>query len=105
MLRNRKSPRSQRFVPNAQTVWSGTSATDLFADRLREKQRGLSRTVARVLRYIEQNRVAVLASSAAEIARRTRTSDATVIRAVQALGFAGLAEMRQEHVADLQRRS
>src|SRR5262245_30086266 len=102
--RNHRSPRS-RFVPNAQTVWSGTSATDLLADRLREKQQGLSRTVYRVLRYIEQNRAAVLASSAAQIGRRTRTSDATVIRAVQALGFTGLAEMRQELVADLQRRS
>jgi DNA-binding MurR/RpiR family transcriptional regulator len=102
--RNHRSPRS-RFVPNAQTVWSGASATDLLADRLREKQQGLSRTVSRVLRYIEQNRAAVLASSAAEIGRRTRTSDATVIRAVQALGFTGLAEMRQALVADLQGRS
>lgn len=102
--RNHRSPRS-RFVPNAQTVWSGTSAADLFADRLREKQPGLSRTMSRVVRYIEQNRVAVLASSAAEIGRRTRTSDATVIRTVQALGFAGLAEMRQELITDLQRSS
>ena len=103
--RTHRSPRSRRFVPNAQTVWSGTSAADLFADRLREKQQGLSRTMSRVVRYIEQNRVAVLASSAAEIARRTRTSDATVIRTVQALGFAGLAEMRQELITDLQRSS
>ena len=102
--RNHRSPQS-RFVPNAQTVWSGASAADLFADRLREKQQGLSRTMSRVVRYIEQNRVAVLASSAAEIARRTRTSDATVIRTVQALGFAGLAEMRQELITDLQRSS
>jgi len=78
---------------------------DLFAARLRDKQEELSRTMFRVVRYIEQNRVAVLASSAAEIARRTRTSDATVIRAVQALGFAGLPEMRQALIAGLQHRS
>jgi len=102
--RTRRSPRS-RFLPNTQTVSSGTSTADLFADRLREKQEGLSRTMSRVVRYIEQNRVAVLASSAVEIARRTRTSDATVIRTVQALGFAGLAEMRQQLITDLQRSS
>jgi len=61
--------------------------------------------MVRVARYIEQNRVAVLASSAAEIARRTSTSDATVIRTVQALGFASLAEMRQELITDLERGS
>jgi DNA-binding MurR/RpiR family transcriptional regulator len=107
MLQRRtdKSPRSRRFIPNAQPIWSGAGAADLFADRLREKRRGLSSTMARVVRYIEQNRVAVLASSAAQIARRTGTSDATVIRTVQALGFASLAEMRQELVADLERGS
>ena len=103
--RTHRSPRSRRFIPNAQTVWSGAGAADLFADRLQEKRRGLSRTMVRVVRYIEQNRVAVLASSAAEIARRTSTSDATVIRTVQALGFASLAEMRRELIKDLERGS
>jgi DNA-binding MurR/RpiR family transcriptional regulator len=107
MLRQRshRPPRSRRVVPNAQTVWFTANGADLFAERLRQKQQSLSRTMSRVARYIEQNRVAVLASSAAEIARRTRTSDATVIRTAQALGFAGLAEMRHELVADLQNSS
>jgi DNA-binding MurR/RpiR family transcriptional regulator len=102
---HRRSPRSRRFIPYTQTVLSGAGAVDLFADRLREKRRGLSSTMARVVRYIEQNRVAVLASSAAEIARRTSTSDATVIRTVQALGFTSLAEMRRELITDLERSS
>ena len=106
MLHTRtRSPRSRRLVPNAVAAWPERMAPDPFAERLREKRDGLSQTMSRVARYIEQNRVAVLASSAAEIARRTRTSDATVIRAVQALGFAGLPEMRQELVSGLQRRS
>jgi Helix-turn-helix domain, rpiR family len=101
----RSSPRSRRLVPNARMVWSEATGVDAFADRMREHQGSLSRTMSRVVRYIEQNRVAVLASSAAEIARRTRTSDATVIRAVQALGFTGLPEMRRQLISVLQHSS
>lgn len=56
----------------------------------------------RVLRFIDHNRIVALASPAAELARRTRTSDATVIRAVQTLGFSGLPELRQALSASLQ---
>jgi len=56
----------------------------------------------RVLRFIDHNRIVALASSAAELARRTRTSDATVIRAVQTLGFNGLPHLRQALTASLQ---
>ena len=55
--------------------------------------------------YIDSNRVAVLASSAMELAARTETSDATVIRTVQALGFAGLAELKQVLLASVDRPS
>src|SRR5258708_39837167 len=76
---------------------------DLFAERLRERRDHLSGAMLRALRFINHNRVVTLASSAAELARRTRTSDATVIRAVQALGFSGLPELRQVLSASLQR--
>ncbi|MBU6448909.1 MAG: SIS domain-containing protein [Rhodospirillales bacterium] len=49
----------------------------------------------RVAHYINRNKVAVLANSAAELASMIGTSDATVIRTVQALGFQGLADLRQ----------
>jgi DNA-binding MurR/RpiR family transcriptional regulator len=49
----------------------------------------------RVARFIDQNRQVVLASSAAVIGKRTGTSDATVVRTVQALGFVGLGDLKR----------
>ncbi len=45
--------------------------------------------------YINDNREVVLEHTAMEIATATRFSDATVVRAIQALGFAGLRELKQ----------
>lgn len=55
----------------------------------------------RVAHYLNRNKVAVLAHSAAELAAMAGTSDATVIRTVQALGFQGMAELRQSIAAGL----
>ncbi len=49
----------------------------------------------RVATFINQNRQVVLASSAAALGSRTGTSDATVVRTVQALGFAGLGDLKR----------
>lgn len=49
----------------------------------------------RVLAFIERHPVEALASSAAELATRASTSNATVVRTVQALGFTGLADLRK----------
>jgi DNA-binding MurR/RpiR family transcriptional regulator len=68
---------------------------DPYRARLGTHSAKLSPASRRVVNYIDSNRAAVLASSAAELATRTDTSDATVIRAVQALGFAGLGELKQ----------
>jgi DNA-binding MurR/RpiR family transcriptional regulator len=81
----------------------GRDDSDLFARRLGERRARLTAATLRVLRFIDRNRVATLASSAAELAQRTHTSDATVIRAVQALGFSGLPELRQALSAAMQR--
>jgi DNA-binding MurR/RpiR family transcriptional regulator len=81
----------------------GRDDPDLFARRLSECRARLTAATFRVLRFIDHNRVATLSTSAAELAQRTRTSDATVIRAVQALGFSGLPELRQALSAALQR--
>jgi DNA-binding MurR/RpiR family transcriptional regulator len=57
----------------------------------------------RVARYIAQNPAAALASPASALAAQSETSDATVIRTVQALGYAGLAELKRDLAASLDR--
>jgi DNA-binding MurR/RpiR family transcriptional regulator len=57
----------------------------------------------RVADFIAQRPAAALASSALELAAMTGTSDATVIRTVRALGYAGLAELKQDLAASLER--
>lgn len=72
---------------------------DVFSDRYDRRRERLSPASLRVAAYIDHNRLAVLTSSAIEIARAVGTSDATVVRAVQALGFSGLGELRRELAA------
>jgi DNA-binding MurR/RpiR family transcriptional regulator len=48
----------------------------------------------RVAKFIDENRQLVLASSAAALGARIGTSDATVLRTIQALGFASLADLK-----------
>jgi DNA-binding MurR/RpiR family transcriptional regulator len=74
---------------------------DPLAMRFEQAAPSLSPAARRVLRFITENRALALASSAAELASRTGTSDATVIRAVQALGFEGLPELRRVLAASL----
>ena len=49
----------------------------------------------RVVRFIDENRQIVLASSAAALGSYVGTSDATVVRTIQALGFAGLGDLKR----------
>ena len=56
----------------------------------------------RVAHFIAQNPAAALASSAMDLAASAGTSDATVIRTVQALGYPGLADLKQALVASLE---
>src|SRR5665213_1080351 len=49
----------------------------------------------RVAKFIDENRQTVLASSATALGGYNGTSDATVLRTIQALGFAGLADLKQ----------
>jgi DNA-binding MurR/RpiR family transcriptional regulator len=82
-------------------VGKGPKIPDPYRERLDVRSANLSPASRRVASYIDSNRVAVLASSAMELAARTETSDATVIRTVQALGFAGLAELKQVLLASV----
>lgn len=67
---------------------------DPFADRLKKRRNSLSPRLLAVAEYIDGHRYAVLGQSALDIARETGTSDATVIRAIQMLGFDGLVDLK-----------
>jgi DNA-binding MurR/RpiR family transcriptional regulator len=70
------------------------SGTDL--DRLlRRANQQLGAAGLRVAKFIDENRQVVLASSAAALGARIGTSDATVLRTVQTLGFASLAALKR----------
>jgi Transcriptional regulators len=60
---------------------------DLFGERLRHRSAQLSPRLLAVVQWIDDHREAVLDHTAMEIAHATQTSDATVVRAIQALGF------------------
>ncbi|BBK42525.1 transcriptional regulator [Allostella vacuolata] len=60
----------------------------------RKEGRRLSGAARRLLHYIEQHPNAVLVSSALDLAARIESSDATVIRAIQSLGFDGLPHLK-----------
>lgn len=68
---------------------------DVYGDRFRARSSTLSPRMQTVARYINENREVVLEFTAIEIAAATQTSDATVVRAIQALGFAGLRDLKQ----------
>ena len=71
------------------------AVVDPFSQRLQARYRSLTPATHRVLKFIDRHRATALASSAAELAANIGTSDATVVRAVQALGYEGLGELRQ----------
>ncbi|SDS71805.1 MurR/RpiR family transcriptional regulator [Bradyrhizobium canariense] len=62
--------------------------------RLRRTNQQLGATGLRVAKFIDENRQIVLASSAAALGARIGTSDATVLRTIQTLGFASLADLK-----------
>ena len=62
---------------------------------LRRADQPLGAAGRRVARFIDENRQIVLASSAAALGDRIGTSDATVVRTIQALGFAGLGDLKR----------
>ncbi|SFT96811.1 DNA-binding transcriptional regulator, MurR/RpiR family, contains HTH and SIS domains [Kosakonia arachidis] len=68
---------------------------DVYGERFRARAHTLSPRLQAVARYINENRDVVLEHTAIEIAAATQTSDATVVRAIQALGFAGLRDLKQ----------
>jgi DNA-binding MurR/RpiR family transcriptional regulator len=64
-------------------------------EMVRDAARKLGAAGRRVATFIAGNPQVVLASSAAAIGDRTGTSDATVVRTIQSLGFGGLGELKR----------
>ena len=68
---------------------------DIFGERFRTRASQLTPGLRAVASYINEHREVVLEQTAMEIAATLNTSDATVIRAIQALGFAGLRDLKR----------
>lgn len=83
------------------TTDRSSNVVDLLVQRLRERDAALSPGARRVARYITDNRAQAIACSAAELASRVGTSDATVVRTAQALGFTGLGDLKRALAASL----
>lgn len=72
-----------------------------FADRAAAAALRLSAAETTVIQFFQENREEVLVASAAALARKIGTSDATVIRATQALGYSGLDDLRRQLADEL----
>ena len=67
-----------------------------FDERIAAAKDDLSPAEARVAEFVATHRDEAAFLSALDVARRLDTSDATVIRAVQSLGYAGLSQLKGE---------
>jgi DNA-binding MurR/RpiR family transcriptional regulator len=77
----------------AEAISSGAGSE---LDRLFQRaNQQLGEAGRRVVRFIDENRQIVLASSAAALGSYVGTSDATVVRTIQALGFTGLGDLKR----------
>ena len=72
-----------------------------FEQRIAGRFDQMSPAEQRVARYFQANREEVLIASAAALAVKAETSDATIVRATRALGFSGLAELRRALAGEL----
>lgn len=84
---------------------NGPQAEDPFRQRVATMAATLAPAARRVVQFIDENRLSVLASSAAQLAASIGTSDATVVRTVQALGFDGLDDLRRVLLSTMHARS
>ena len=73
--------------------------------RLNDRFADLSPTEQRVARFFGEHREEVGFVSAIEIAQQLGTSDATVVRTAQRLGYAGLPELKRELLEALRSRA
>jgi len=78
------------------TAANATEAGATLDERIAAARPTLSPGEERVASFFVQHREEAVFLSAAEIARQLETSDATVIRAVQSLGYSGLPALKAE---------
>jgi DNA-binding MurR/RpiR family transcriptional regulator len=71
------------------------NATDTYADRLTERGEALAPAERRVAELLLDLGPEATLLSAAALAEQLGTSDATVVRTAQSLGYSGLAELRR----------
>lgn len=76
-----------------------------FDERVTAHLDQLSAAEQRVVRVFRDNREEVLFASAASLAAKAETSDATVVRATKALGFKGMDELRRSIAEELKQNS
>jgi DNA-binding MurR/RpiR family transcriptional regulator len=76
------------------TIEAAIGSLSELDHRLRRTNQHLGAAGLRVAKFIDENRQIVLASSAAALGARIGTSDATVLRTVQTMGFASLADLK-----------
>ncbi|HUC11584.1 MAG TPA: MurR/RpiR family transcriptional regulator [Stellaceae bacterium] len=82
---------------------AGASETALpsFEERVAQRFGRMSPAEQRVVRFFQDNREEVMIASAAALAAKAGTSDATVVRAAKALGFSGLDDLRRRLADEL----
>ena len=78
------------------TAANATRPAATLDERIAATRPTLSPAEERVASFFAQHREEAVFLSAAEIARQLETSDATVIRAVQSLGYGGLPALKAE---------
>jgi DNA-binding MurR/RpiR family transcriptional regulator len=69
-------------------------ASPTFDERIAAHFQRMRSAERRVARFFQENREQVLIASAASLASKAETSDATILRATKALGF-GLEDLRR----------
>ncbi len=72
-----------------------------FQERVADRFERMSPAERRVAQFFQENREQVLISSAAALAAKADTSDATVVRTTRTLGFSGLAQLREVLAGEL----
>lgn len=70
-------------------------------ERIADRFEQMSPTERRVALFFQENREQVLIASAAALAVKAKTSDATIVRTTKALGFSGLDDLRQTLAGEL----
>lgn len=76
-----------------------------FEERIEDRLDALSPAARDVARFFRENREEVMIASAAALAARAGTSDATIVRTARALGFDGLDGLRRALAEEMRAKS